>query len=267
MAVVTNCDAAATENPEPLLSYTLTTDPDPLKASPEHAEEPVTGQLLIAGSRAARPPMDVEWIKVKVPAGEMAPDLAKAENPRTTLDGWTGRLNAATKEFEFTPTGAYGTIGPDTGFTIQLSRLPINHKVGTAPITIPERSRTGDDPFANRSTTFNGGEVTLTWERSDIGEFELLYGQTSERVTDTTRTITGITADTAFYLRGTAGDPSNPVIRTLTAHVTVNKPHLTTGNLEVQGAANLIGRPTELLTVWPNDPKTSESSLSTKAVD
>ncbi|MFC9883214.1 hypothetical protein ACFVJW_27020 [Streptomyces libani] len=250
---------------EPLLSYDLTTSPDPLKASPEKPEEPEErGELIIVGSRHSGTPADVKWIKVKVPAGTMSPDLAtnlSTINPRITLNGWTARLDESTKEFVFSPAGSHETIGPDTGFTIQLSQIPISRKVGTVPICVTEHSRTGKSAFQDRSTVFsvgkfpadfymiefvadetridNGGEITLTWKRSTNATYELLYGDTNLNVTnETTRTITNIKSDTTFYLRGTTGDPTNPVTRTLYAQVTVRKPDLEIGNLTVHGTVN-----------------------------
>ncbi|MEU1376889.1 hypothetical protein ABZ442_24980 [Streptomyces triculaminicus] len=253
---------------EPLLSYGLTTSPDPLKASPENPSTPEEeGELVIVGSRRHRDPADVQSIKVKVPAGTMAPDLATKLSSivaRISLDGWTPRLDESTDEFVFTPAADHETIGADTGFTVQLSQIPINRKVGTVPITVTERSRTGNSAFQERSTTFdvgkfpadfylrnlitnplvidNGGETTLTWERSTNATYELIYGDTSLNVTNvTTRTITNVKSDTNFYLRGTTGDPTHPVVRILTAQVTVNKPDLDIGNLTVSGTINAHG--------------------------
>ncbi|MFG2530907.1 DUF6603 domain-containing protein [Streptomyces sp. NPDC048516] len=235
----------------------------PLKASEENPSTPEErGELIIVGSRRHRDPADVERIKVKVPAGTFSPDLAtnlSSVTARISLDGWTGTLNESSDEFVFTPAGSYETIGPDTGFTIQLSRIPISRKVGTAPITVTEYSRTSGSAFPDRSTTFdvgkfpadfsmhdfiagalvidNGGEVTLTWKRSTNATYELLYGDTSLNVTnETSRTITNVKSDTTFYLRGTtSSDPTNPVTRILTTQVTVRKPDLDVGNLTVHG--------------------------------
>ncbi|MFI9319263.1 hypothetical protein ACIGXI_05620 [Kitasatospora aureofaciens] len=266
---------------EPLLSFELTTNPDPLKASPENPSMPEEkGELIIVGSRHHREAADVEWIRVKVPAGTMSPDLAAnltSVTARISLDGWTPHLDESSDEFVFTPAADHGTIGPDTGFTIQLSQIPINRKVGTSPITVTEHSRTGNSAFQKRSTTFGVGkfpadfylrnlvatplvidnscdpdpndpekdcrEVTLTWERSTNATYELLYGNTSLNVTNgTTRKVPNVTSDTTFYLRGTAGtDSTNPVVRTLSAHVSVLKPDLEVRNLTVRGTTELIG--------------------------
>ncbi|MFI9274882.1 hypothetical protein ACIGXM_29840 [Kitasatospora sp. NPDC052896] len=262
MTLVAPTRTTDTAAQEPLLSYDLTTNPDPLKASPENPASPEEiGELIIVGSRRSGTPADVEWIKVKVPAGPMSPDLAtdlSRITPRISLKGWTVQLNAATKEFVFTPAASHETIGPDTGFTIQLSQIPINRKVGTSPITVTERSRTGNSAYQDRTTEFsvgkfppdfylrnlianplvidNGCETTLTWERSTNATYELLYADTSLNVTnETTRTITNIKSDTTFYLRGTTGDPTNPVTRILTAQVTVRRPDLDVRDLKVRG--------------------------------
>ncbi|MEU2288990.1 hypothetical protein ABZ614_45150 [Streptomyces sp. NPDC013178] len=247
---------------DPLLSYTVTTTPSPLKASPENAQDPEeVGEIVITFARQSGTPADVEWIKVKVPAGTMAPDLATdlaKISPRISLAGWTARLDSATKEFIFTPTGSHATIGPDTGFTIQLSDIPINRKVGTSPITITERSSTGSSAFQNRPTVVqigkfpadfylrnflcepsiipNGDDVKLTWERSPNATYELLYGDVNRDVTNrTSLEIEGVKSDTTFYIRATTGDPTNPVVRILSAQVTVLKPDLNIGNLTVSG--------------------------------
>ncbi|GLW16633.1 hypothetical protein Stsp01_33760 [Streptomyces sp. NBRC 13847] len=268
MALVSPTRTADPTANEPLLAYTLTTSPDPLKASPENPQAPEErGELHIVGSRHSGTPADVQWIRVKVPAGPMSPDLASdlaKVTPRISLSGWTARLDAAAKEFVFSPSAGHAPIGPDTGFTIQLSEIPVNRKVGTSPITITESSRTGSSAFQSRTVAFNvgkfpadfylrnlictplvinnGGDVTLTWERSANATYELLYGDTNLDVTkDTTKRITNVKSDTTFYLRGTTGDASNPVVRILSAQVSVLKPDLEIGNLIVHGTTQLHG--------------------------
>ncbi|MFF0625141.1 hypothetical protein [Streptomyces sp. NPDC004296] len=263
MALVSPTRTTDTTAQEPLLNHALTTNPDPIKASPENPAEPeVTGELIITLSPKFGP-VDVERIKVHVPAGTMASELATnlpAANARISLDGWTPNRDDSADEFEFIPTATYDTIDPGTGITIQISQIPISRKVGTAPITVTESSReAGKGAFHDRATTFNvgkfppafymrnfiadplvidnGGEITLTWERSTNATYELLYGDTNLNVTnETTRTITNIKSDTTFYLRGTTSDdPNNPAVRILTAQVTVKKPDLEVRNLTVRG--------------------------------
>ncbi|MFD9209701.1 hypothetical protein ACFVZM_25940 [Streptomyces sioyaensis] len=271
MSLVSPTRTVDTTANEPLLAYTVTTSPDPLKASPENPQAPEErGELQIVGSRHSGTPADVQWIKVKVPAGPMSPDLATdlaKVTPRISLSGWSVRLDAAAKEFVFSPSAGHTPIGPETGFTIQLSDIPVNRKVGTSPITVTESSRTGSSAFQSRATTFhvgkfpadfylrnlictpliinNGGEVTLTWERSANATYELLYGDTNLDVTkDTSKRITNVKSDTTFYLRGTTGDASNPVVRILSAQVSVIKPDLEIGNLTVHGTTRLNGATT-----------------------
>ncbi|GAA1391279.1 hypothetical protein GCM10009639_20980 [Kitasatospora putterlickiae] len=259
--VVQTQDAGSTAN-EPLLSYTPTTTPSPLKASPENPQAPEElGEIVIAVARQSGTQADVEWIRVKVPAGTMAPDLATDLNkisPRISLTGWTARLDESAKEFVFTPTGSHAPIGPGTGFTVQLSDIPISRKVGTAPVTVTERSRAGSSAFQDRSTVFNlgkfpadfylrnlqcepsiipnGGDVKLTWERSANATYELLYPGTNRDVTTREELdVEGITSDTTFYIRATTGDPTNPVVRIVSTQVTVIKPDLDIGNLDVHG--------------------------------
>ncbi|MFF4456608.1 hypothetical protein [Streptomyces goshikiensis] len=281
MTLVVQMQDADTAANDPLLSYAVTTTPSPLKASPENPQAPEEiGEIVISVSRQSGTPADVEWIKVKVPAGTMAPDLATDLNkisPRISLTGWTVRLDAAAKEFVCAPTGSHAPIGPDTGFTIQLSDIPINRKVGTAPITVTERSRTGNSAFQNRPTVFNlgkfpadfylrnflcepsiipnGGDVKLTWERSANATYELLYPGFDRDVTNrTSLEIEGIKSDTTFYLRGTAGDPTNPVVRILSTQVTVLKPDLDVGSLTVGGTTDLHGPRTLLLKLAGTEP-------------
>ncbi|MGW6688700.1 hypothetical protein [Streptomyces sp. NPDC054961] len=270
MTVVTQTqDADTSAANDPLLSYTVSTTPSPLKASPENPQVPEEiGEVIISVARQSGTPADVEWIRVKVPAGTMAPDLATDLNkisPRISLTGWTVRLDAAAKEFVCAPAGSHAPIGPDTGFTIQLSDIPVSRKVGTAPVTVTERSRTGSSAFQDRTTIFNlgkfpadfylrnflcepsiianGGDVKLTWERSANATYELLYGDVNRDVTNrTSLDIEGIKSDTTFYLRATTGDPTNPVIRIISAQVTVTRPDLEVGNLTVGGELAITGK-------------------------
>ncbi|OPC77909.1 hypothetical protein B4N89_37295 [Embleya scabrispora] len=253
---------------EPLLSYDLTTNPDPVEASPENPETPPeTCELILVAARRSGTAADVESIKVKIPAGTAAPDFALELSKAVatiSLSGWTVALNTSTKEFVFTPTAAYETIGPDQGITIQISELPVSRKVGSSPVTVTERSRTGSSAFQNRQLVFsvgkfppgfymrnlicdplvinNGGDVTLTWERSANAAYELLYGGTCLNVgNESTRKITNVKSDTTFYLRGTVGETPDQVVRILTCQVTVIKPDLEVGNLVVHGTTTAKG--------------------------
>ncbi|MFI6448747.1 discoidin domain-containing protein [Kitasatospora sp. NPDC050543] len=268
MTLVVQMQDAGIAASDPLLSYTVTTTPSPLKASPENPQAPEEiGEIVIAVSRQSGTPADVKSIRLQVPAGTMSPDLATdlaKVTPRISLTGWTGRLEAADKEFVFTPAASHTPIGPDLGFTIQLSDIPMSRKVGTAPITLTEESRTGTSAFQDRETVFNigkfpadfylrnflcepsivqnGGDVKLTWERSANATYELLYPGVSRWVTDrTSLELEGIKSDTTFYLRATTGDPSNPVVRILSTQVTVLKPDLDIGNLTVNGNVTISG--------------------------
>ncbi|MDH6110668.1 hypothetical protein P3T36_003037 [Kitasatospora sp. MAP12-15] len=283
LVVQTQDAGTAAAADDPLLSYTVATIPSPLKASPENPEVPEEpGELIFSATRqaATNQPADIEWIKVKVPAGTMAPDLATdlaKISPRISLDGWSARLDAVAKEFVFEPTGSHATIGPDTGFTIQLSDIPMSRKVGTAPITVTERSRTGNSAFQNRPIVFNigkfpadfylrnflcepsiipnGGDVKLTWERSANATYELLYPGVDLDVTKrTSLDIEGIKSDTTFYIRATTGDPTNPAVRILSAQVTVIKPDLEVGNLDVGGTLNVAGGWFDESTDLPTEP-------------
>ncbi|MGE7437052.1 hypothetical protein [Kitasatospora sp. NPDC001175] len=266
--VIQTKDPATAPDDEPLLSYQITTTPSPLKASPENPQAPEEiGEVVISVSRQSGTPADVEWIRVKVPAGTMSPDLATDLNkisPRISLTDWTVRLDSAAKEFVCAPTASHAPIGPDTGFTIQLSDIPINRKVGTAPVTVTESSRTGNAAFKDRATIFhlgkfpadfylrnfqcepsiipNGGDVLLTWERSANATYELLYLGFDRDVTNrTSLPIEGIKSDTTFYLRATTGDASNPVVRILSTHLTVIKPDLDIGSITVNDTLNAGG--------------------------
>ncbi|MER6393906.1 hypothetical protein ABT236_36335 [Streptomyces sp. NPDC001523] len=271
--VVQMQDFVGTAANDPLLSYVVSTTPSPLKASPENPQTPEEiGEIVISVSRQSGTPADVQSIRVKVPAGTMSPDLATdlaKVTPRITLTGWTGRLDAAAKEFVFAPASSHAPIGPDTGFTIQLSDIPISRKVGTAPITVTESSREGGAAFKDRSVVFNigkfpadfylrnflcepsiipnGGDVKLTWERSANATYDLLYPGVERNVTNRTSIeLEGIKSDTTFYLRATTGDPSNPVVRILSAQVTVTKPDLEVGSITIHGSIGFQGKPSEL---------------------
>ncbi|MEV4611522.1 hypothetical protein AB0K43_02820 [Kitasatospora sp. NPDC049258] len=84
--------------------------------------------------------------------------------------------------------------------------------------------------------------MQLTWERSANATYELLYGDVNRDVTHrSSLPLEGIRSDTTFYLRGTTGDPSNPVVRILSAQVSVIKPDLEVGDLTVHGNLGLAG--------------------------
>ncbi|MEU9402797.1 discoidin domain-containing protein [Streptomyces sp. NPDC048242] len=269
MTLVTQSHTSTTTD-APLLSYTITTTPNPLKASPENPADPEQrGELLIVASRRGGKDVNVKSIKVKVPAGSGASALASNLDevvPKISLTDWKVE-DPVQQTFECIPTGLYGVIGSAPGLTIQLADIPINREVGTATITITElaSTTTDDADFTERKIDFhigkfpadfymdkfmctplviqNGEEVTLTWERSTNATYELLYGDVHipDVTNETTRTISNIASDTTFYLRGNAGDATNPVVRILSAHVTVLKPDLNIGNLIVNGTITANG--------------------------
>ncbi|WP_331738607.1 hypothetical protein [Streptomyces sp. NBC_01276] len=281
MTLIVQMQDAGTAANDPLLSYAVTTTPSPLKASPENPQAPEEiGEIVISVSRQSATPADVRSIRVKVPAGAMSPDLATdlaKVTPRISLTGWSSHLDAAAKEFVFSPAASHTPIGPDLGCTIQLSDIPVSRKVGTAPITLTESSRTGSSAFQDRTTVFNigkfpadfylrnflcepsiipnGGDVKLTWERSANAKYDLLYPGVERDVTDRSRLeLEDIKSDTTFYLRATTGDPTNPVVRILSTQVSVLRPDLEIGNLDVGGTLNVAGGWFEDSVDLPTDP-------------
>ncbi|MBL7498081.1 hypothetical protein I6A84_14495 [Frankia sp. CNm7] len=249
------------------------TVPDPVRVSPASGE-PEKAEIIIVGTRRSSLPLECARISVRIPDGERSPEFAlnlQGVTASISIDGWTPTFDSQTGRFIFAPPTGHGTISVNEGITIQFRGIPVNRQVGSAPITIIERSRpqgesTWNEPqtvievgkfprdFYLRNLTVtpievdNGGSVTLRWEASQNANYRLLYGATDIDVTDRREfTVNNLTSTTTFYLRGRAQVGEDHAERILHTTVTVTRPHVDATDLSATGKVAMAGKTTTIV--------------------
>ncbi|MCX4993444.1 hypothetical protein [Streptomyces sp. NBC_00568] len=264
----TSEDAGTAEFGDHQLDYSLTTVPHPLTVSPENTVE--TADLIIVGSRF-NDPIETNEIAVHLPIGTDASDLVldyTGLQASTNLSNWTATPQPAQSRILFKPSTAsgYATLTPEQGVTLQLNKLRISHQVGTAPLGIilkwrkagttgefkSEAQELGVGKFpagfylrnlkASADHIGNGDSVTLTWECSAGPTYTLLYEGTSIGVSGYSDfTVHNITRNTMFYLEGATQQGTGSATLRLNTYVTVNKPDLEVGKLDVHDVTTIMG--------------------------
>ncbi|WP_329561386.1 hypothetical protein [Kitasatospora sp. NBC_01266] len=254
-----------------LLSYSLATSPtDPLNASTD--KDPVTGRLDITVGRNMTTAAYCKKIVVKIPIGAGAAELTTVndENIKQSViggtapeqgGGWTATATAEGNKrvFTFTPGRAPQFTG-QWAVTLVISQIPINKVVGKPVIEVIEEtsptngSFTPKDPvritvdkappgflFRNLSPSKimveNGEKVTLTWEIQN-GTCVLYWDDKSDpNVNSEPRWVSPkLHNTTGFMLQATSAEDAT-FVHTLTTAVTVAKPDLEVGHLNVYGEA------------------------------
>lgn len=256
-----------------ILVYELTTEPDPVRASP--AEGTVErANLVVVGSRHSDSGIEARKLTVYIPTGTASAELAldlTGIAAHTSLPGWTATSDPANQRIVFAPPSGTATIEPGQGVTIQLDGIRINRVVGSAPVVLELEYRTvGTSAWRTDTTTLgvgkfppgfylrnlrvdplvvdNGGTATLEWEASEGATYKLLYGSAEIEVTDRREyPVTNIRQSTMFYLRAIAQAGNDNVERTLNVSVTVNKPDMVVRNLTIEGQLEATG-PVQLFT-------------------
>lgn len=131
---------------DPLLSYAIETDPDPLQASVSKAE-PSTATLTITVSNGTHKPIQCKSIGFSFPIGKNAKDFSEDMTGVACSQptGWS--FNQVQRGlFEAQPdTDAAGKIGGE-GLTFVLSNIKVNQQPGTFDLTITEEASVGANP-------------------------------------------------------------------------------------------------------------------------
>ncbi|WP_331767823.1 hypothetical protein [Embleya sp. NBC_00896] len=247
-----------------VLSYELTTEPDPIRASPATGTVELAN-LVVVGSRQAADAIEARKLTVYLPTGTASAELAldlTGIAARTSLPGWTATSDPTGQRIVFAPPSGTATIQPGQGVTIQLDGIRINRQVGSAPVVLELEYRAGSTAWRTDTVTLgvgkfppgfhlrnlvvtplvvdNGGEATLTWEASEGATYKLLYDTAEIDVTNRrSYPLTDIRRTTIYYLRGIAQSGNNTVERTLNTMISVNRPDLEVGNLTVNGTMKL----------------------------
>ncbi|MGC0419534.1 hypothetical protein [Embleya sp. AB8] len=256
-----------TPGAEPLLAYSLTTDPDPPRIGAS-----ATLRLVVRGG--ARPAY-CRRITLSVPTGTGA--AALTNNPAAIRDapvqggnhqdqggGWTIARSTPSGRAEFTatPRAARGWLPGVTPLTLELGDIAVNAAIGGATLTVTEESSADGTTWATRSTSLpvpkfaagfvfrgfapdrihvdNGESVRLTWEGS-TASYVMRWGHLGvDDVSNVKEWVSPPLHDTTTF-RLAAFVPGSGAEKVLTTTVTVFRPHLFVGDLRARRNVRLIG--------------------------
>ncbi|WP_331766669.1 hypothetical protein [Embleya sp. NBC_00896] len=272
MSLVAHTIAPTSDDPDALaegtvLSYELTTDPDPIRVSPATGTVELA-DLVIVGSRQAGTAIEARKLTVYIPTGTASAELAldlTGIAAQISLPGWTPTSDPTNQRIVFAPPSDATRIEAGAGVTIQLGGIRVNRQVGSVPIPIElEYRAVGTSAWRTDTTTLgigkfpagfylrnlivrplivdNGGSATLTWEASEGATYKLLYDLAEVDVTSRrTYPVTNVRHTTVFYVRGIAQSGNNTVERTISTTLVVNEPDLVVNNLTINGITTANG--------------------------
>ncbi|MGK5631695.1 hypothetical protein [Streptomyces sp. URMC 123] len=272
---------------EPLLTYVLRPVPSVVNVSTGTDVQELRLELTVTGRADAA--AECEWVRVALPYGAEPEHLTltEATDLWTSTEGGTapghGNGWSATAKREngqilvtFEP-GREPEFDGSFQVTFVVSAIVVNEAVGTAVIRITEstapasgggyRERTATFPVdkwpadfyvgnfrPDRNTVDNGESVTLTWERSRGPKYVLYWGENeSEDVSQVNKWISPpLARATGFMLVATDDSNSSaPLVHALTTAVMVERPHLSVGDLEVNGTTRMQGSRQQVATPGP----------------
>jgi hypothetical protein len=243
-----------------LLTYVMTTLPDPLHVSPS-LTEPAAATLrlviscpLVIGS--ANVSQIVLALPVRDPSAPNSSELAMVAPPRgcisivsTGTEEWIVAPGAAPGVFTFTPRGGTVALAAQS-LTITFAGIEISALVGTAAVAISEWAAVGTPPSppqpasatgivpvtkyppgffatnlaASAAQVDSGGAVTLTWSASSDAACVLEYDQRRFPVSGRSWTSPPLHATTVFILRALGAQNGQTVGRVQTTTVRVANP-------------------------------------------
>ncbi len=206
-----------------LLAYGITTNPDPLQASPESGN-PVMGSLIITVSNNTSNKIYCNQLTFSFPIGDLAKDLTSAPSgilvSANSSDKWEISVTSD-GVFTATPKSSSDNVIFENGLSFQIYNIQINQQVGTFTFSVIENSSTDKETFSDKTDNFNlakfpygfyvnnfassatmvnnGGTVKLTWVGSDIGTYTIMYGTNSVNVTDIRTWTSPVLNDTTTF--------------------------------------------------------------------
>lgn len=252
-----------------LLAYGITTNPDPIQASPKQGTHSMTSIVITVSNNTSKP-IYCKKLTFSIPIGNLAQDLA------STSTGILVSANPSSKwQISMTSDGVFiaTPLTPDDrkitidGLSFQIYNIEANTEVGTFTLSVSEDSSTDNKTFTNKNNTYNlvkfpygfyvrnfaaskpmvneGESVKLTWTGSDLGVYTILYGTKMACVTNhRCWKSPELTATTTFALKATAQEQGESVDTYLYVTVIVANPELVATSLKVSGDTILTGATT-----------------------
>lgn len=210
----------------PLLSYSVSTTPDPIQASPSQ-DSPSLATLSIVVSNNTHQIITCKSITFSFTVGKNAKDFSNDTTGITssTTPGWS--INQSGGVFTATPnTPTAGQVGAG-GLSFELSGIKVNQQPGTFDFTITEVTEPGDqtgtltiplgkfppqfkvnDLTADPLSVGPGGPTTLYWSGSTGANYAIEYNDVTITKTKDGQplppigsyTIDNLQSDTTFNL-------------------------------------------------------------------
>ncbi len=256
-----------------LLSYSTSTTPSPLQASPASGD-PAIGEIDIVVSNNSDAPIYCEQITFTLPVGEDAKDLVKAGTEgdihlaATPSEQWMIVAGGEPGEFIATPCKPEYAKLTEQGLLFQIYNIKVNQQVGTFELAVVEATSTTGRDYKPRRNTYllakfpygfsfsdlkpsapvvsDGEAVTLTWNGSENATYLLFPGANPPVDVTKVRTWTapkppGLHNDTTFVLEASVVIDNEVVHHYLTTTVMVSNPDLLASSLRVTGGSTLEG--------------------------
>ncbi|MEV4442348.1 hypothetical protein AB0K09_25730 [Streptomyces sp. NPDC049577] len=272
---------------EPLLTYTLRPVPSVVNVSTADDVEDLRLELTVTGRAEAA--AECEWVRIALPYGAEPEHLTLTEPGDLWTDieggtdpehgnGWSAKAERVGGQVlvTFEP-GREPEFDGSFRVTFVVSYIVVNEAVGTAVLTVTESTApAGGRDYHERHATFrvdkwpadfhvgnfrpdkvtvgNGESVTLSWERSRGPQYMLYWGENeSEDVSQCSSWPSPKLERTTGFMLVATDDSSGgaPLVHALTTAVTVERPHLQVGNLEVNGTTRMQGTRQQVATPGP----------------
>lgn len=252
-----------------LLSYGITTNPEPLQASPATGN-PSISSMVITVSNNTMNSIYCNKLTFSFSIGPLAQDLTAVSsgifvsaNPSSK---WQISVTAA-GVFTATPTTPTNNLITTDGLSFQIYNIQANNQVGTFNFTVVENSSTNNKTFTDKTNLYglgkfpygfyvnnfaasapminDGGTVVLTWSGSDLAAYTMLFGTSSVDVTNVRSwTSPPLNNTSTFSLKATVQEMGETVDTYLYVTVIVANPELMATSLKVLQGSTLVGATT-----------------------
>jgi hypothetical protein len=257
-----------------LLAYSLMTTPSPVQVSPQAGPPSVAALTFVVSCPLAVGQATVTQIAFNLPVGDPGSpdsgsltDTAGGISPSVSSsgpDGWQIGPGAAPGSFVLTPGSGQTGIIDAQGLTVALTGIQVSPVVGTAQVKVVEQAQADGFPAQARVTGIavpkfpygfyagnfapdeplvqHGATVTLTWVGSTNASYTLLWGNSSQVVTNLRAwTSPPLVGTTTFILEVAAQEAGQTVTEYFSATVIVADPDLTATSLTVLTTSSLQG--------------------------
>lgn len=249
-----------------LLSYAISTYPDPLQVSPLTGN-PSIASLTIVVSNSTSDLIYCNSITFSLTLGNLAQNLTETavgiQAAAQPSDQWQ-LTNNGDGTFTATPKQPQYNAISKTGLVFQIYNIQVNQTVGTVAFDVDELSSTDGTNFSDKYNEYQVakfpygfyvsnftantpmvqdlGTAVLTWIGSDLATYTILYDDQSVDVTEVrTWTTPPLSHVTNFILKATAQSEGETVYTYLNTTVTVANPDLSATSLTVSGNSTLGG--------------------------